>query len=67
MRVNRPHLESRESVFHLQSLSHGRISKKLIAVWNLSKTNIFHGLMKGQLIGRTVFDFSDLVFCCNED
>ena len=62
MRVNSPLFKSCEDVFRLQSLSHARIGKSPIAMEKLVGTNILYGLMKGQLIGRTVFDFSDLVF-----
>ena len=62
MRINVTHFKPCEDVFHLQSLSHARISRNPTALENLVGTDIFHGLMKGQLIDRTVFDFSDLFF-----
>ena len=62
MRINVSHLKSSEGVFYLQSLSHATISKNPVGLEILVGTNIFHGLMKGQLIDRTIFDFSDLFF-----
>lgn len=66
MRINGPHLEPCESVFDFEPLDSNDISSKLLHE-SLSGTNIFHGLVKGQLIYRTVFDFFDLVFGSNED
>ncbi len=66
MRINGPHLEPCESVFDFEPLDGNNISFKILHE-SSSGTNIFHGLVKGQLIDRTIFNFFDLVFCSNED
>lgn len=66
MRINGPHLEPCEGVFDFEPLDRNDISSKLLHA-NLSGTDIFHGLVKGQLIYRTVFNLFDLVLRSNEN